>query len=123
MRISDWSSDVCSSDLFTLRRQIVNVDGTGFGEEQQMVGTDPAHRPGKERHRQIDLADIVAAITAYVLVAECRADRRSRWRRDLARAAKAGDKQLNTIDRTRCLKLQHVYHLRDRKPICAGNRL
>src|SRR3546814_10128780 len=76
-RISDWSADVCSSARltrhqcgdggiarpigarpfeaqFTLRRQIVNVDGTGFGEEQQLVGTDPAHRPGKARHRQID---------------------------------------------------------------------
>src|SRR3546814_10107433 len=112
MRISDWSSDVCSSDLFTLRRQIVNVDGTGFGEEQQLVGTDPAHRPGKARHRQIDLADIVAAITANVLVAECRADRRSRRRRDLTRRADAGEQQLDVIDLQRLIDLETVFHLR-----------
>src|SRR3546814_3301293 len=47
MRISDWSSDVCSSDLFALRHRegvVAEIDLAGFlvGLEHREVD-DPAH--------------------------------------------------------------------------------
>src|SRR3546814_20576136 len=44
MRISDWSSDVCSSDLFN--QQSIGVNGAGIVErrtERQIVALEPAH--------------------------------------------------------------------------------
>src|SRR3546814_5944674 len=38
MRISDWSSDVCSSDLATLHR-----DGSDLGTGRQHLWNGPAH--------------------------------------------------------------------------------
>src|SRR3546814_5045765 len=46
MRISDWSSDVCSSDLFTLSN--INADGLSFGARKEAIDDlDAAGRPTK----------------------------------------------------------------------------
>src|SRR3546814_12647573 len=45
MRISDWSSDVCSSDLF-----VSQLDGVGVAEQPGTEG-EPAWAPVAEDHR------------------------------------------------------------------------
>src|SRR3546814_4065455 len=49
MRISDWSSDVCSSDLFGLRRIKVVADA-----EQRQIGADHVHH----RARRLALEEL-----------------------------------------------------------------
>src|SRR3546814_8433728 len=45
MRISDWSSDVCSSDLITLRPSAMSTLGGGLGFERQVEDRgDPESR-------------------------------------------------------------------------------
>src|SRR3546814_6618091 len=51
MRISDWSSDVCSSDLHHLRAQIL-CDPREFGRVQAVMVPPHAHLDGhRHRHR------------------------------------------------------------------------
>src|SRR3546814_2033703 len=47
MRISDWSSDVCSSDLDTDRNRKSNAEPVtgGFGEDRPMNTASPEDRP------------------------------------------------------------------------------
>src|SRR3546814_15293330 len=53
MRISDWSSDVCSSDLFSTAQAVSNISGRGVGMDvvrqnvQALGGRISIHsRPG-----------------------------------------------------------------------------
>src|SRR3546814_6416954 len=45
MRISDWSSDVCSSDLRTRGREIVGKSPLAVGEDRQREMMLPEHEP------------------------------------------------------------------------------
>src|SRR3546814_20687557 len=45
MRISDWSSDVCSSDLILNLSPVGDVDAAGI-DEAQIIGVDIAERSG-----------------------------------------------------------------------------
>src|SRR3546814_10017934 len=51
MRISDWSSDVCSSDLQPVERDVMDIDQEILG-----VHTVVAHRP---RHRRAMIVKIL----------------------------------------------------------------
>src|SRR3546814_16041668 len=53
MRISDWSSDVCSSDLF-LRKQLLHEFGMGAAEENLRTPVFAAH---VQDHRADAVAD------------------------------------------------------------------
>src|SRR3546814_18888814 len=50
MRISDWSSDVCSSDLFTIAK-IIN-EGARCTQVEAEERTRQSHRRKPQRHRQ-----------------------------------------------------------------------
>src|SRR3546814_2835070 len=65
MRISDWSSDVCSSDLEIEQRRLVvlqhfeleadparNLGAASGGEAQQLRRVDDRHDAGDHRHGQ-----------------------------------------------------------------------
>src|SRR3546814_16254941 len=62
MRISDWSSDVCSSDLTRIKRQVARVRaGDGVEDQAGKDDPDPAGRdqpqlgpdqPQRKRHRR-----------------------------------------------------------------------
>src|SRR3546814_1035208 len=57
MRISDWSSDVCSSDLFLLRRGNVVVEvpvHAAYLERGARVGGQQGHRPGMVQAQILD---------------------------------------------------------------------
>src|SRR3546814_11823798 len=47
MRISDWSSDVCSSDLLGVRLAGALTGGEGGGSEQQQGRGESRHRAGQ----------------------------------------------------------------------------
>src|SRR3546814_4088955 len=50
MRISDWSSDVCSSDLRLLPGSSMRTSGIGFHSFLQLLaGTEGHHGPGRDR--------------------------------------------------------------------------
>src|SRR3546814_14105969 len=56
MRISDWSSDVCSSDLVVLRRaQLLADSGVTFSTDFE-VGRDASLAELRERHAAILIA-------------------------------------------------------------------
>src|SRR3546814_13344963 len=68
MRISDWSSDVCSSDLLVLARHVDDQDAAGHAD-QRRGKTDAGrqvHRPQHAVHQLVDggvdLGDGSAAI-------------------------------------------------------------
>src|SRR3546814_7582514 len=48
MRISDWSSDVCSSDLAGQRVQEILVEGADLRREQQPLVDDRAARKARD---------------------------------------------------------------------------
>src|SRR3546814_15836013 len=69
MRISDWSSDVCSSDLIDRRqakrvpRLQLNVDDHAFFDE--LIGRAPVQmEPARESHRR--LADAKSYIDGFI---------------------------------------------------------
>src|SRR3546814_15433965 len=65
MRISDWSSDVCSSDL---RRQVLDADAVGAGlVVAGLVGDDHARPP---RHRVAQLRDPLRAFVDVQVAAD-----------------------------------------------------
>src|SRR3546814_11131603 len=90
MRISDWSSDVCSSDLFELYYQpvVTAQDGTLSGFEALIRWTNPTLgnvSPG----RFIPLAEdsrLIAPIGEWVLRTACAAA--MRWRSEERRVGK-----------------------------------
>src|SRR3546814_3785042 len=56
MRISDWSSDVCSSDLFKLRahhRPATEI-GEGIGGIVEQFSAETSHRAGPGQHRPLE---------------------------------------------------------------------
>src|SRR3546814_8144112 len=78
MRISDWSSDVCSSDLQRERRQPLAVDLVDEGDDRHR--TQPAHLKQLERlrldalrrvdhhHRAVDSGERAIGVLAEILV-------------------------------------------------------
>src|SRR3546814_5277428 len=75
MRISDWSSDVCSSDL---QGRAVGVGGVGRGEDERRrrggrilithEGAQPVDRRGRAELRGAEMLDEVAAAHAACLL-------------------------------------------------------
>src|SRR3546814_5034257 len=65
MRISDWSSDVCSSDLF----DVVIVDGIGRIESHDTAGREPATFDDLLEHR-LAFGIILARLLAHDLVVQ-----------------------------------------------------
>src|SRR3546814_20052303 len=64
MRISDWSSDVCSSDLFNIARTIKSLIKFGAAAchiEDQVGAKRCGHRPGKEIVTAQEMVDRVKA--------------------------------------------------------------
>src|SRR3546814_19723552 len=60
MRISDWSSDVCSSDLLDLARQ----RGQGRAAARRCEGRTPSHDERSDRH-------LIARLTSHTGCGEC----------------------------------------------------
>src|SRR3546814_1036661 len=74
MRISDWSSDVCSSDLQRRRRLVVVAADEGGLERQRRAQADDA------RLRVLRVADLLRARSEERRVGkECVSTCRSRW--------------------------------------------
>src|SRR3546814_6081836 len=68
MRISDWSSDVCSSDLVLVAREVQGT-GLGAGGDQEAIGVvagaiDVDLPLGGEARRAVECLDAVAAQAA-----------------------------------------------------------
>src|SRR3546814_9601136 len=60
LRISDWSSDVCSSDLRTVRA-LIKAGAAACHIEDQVGAKRCGHRPGKEIVAAAEMADRVKA--------------------------------------------------------------
>src|SRR3546814_9481253 len=56
MRISDWSSDVCSSDLVGDRRHL-RFEACMTGQIERKFGVDVGERPAGAAHRAIMLGE------------------------------------------------------------------
>src|SRR3546814_7994113 len=54
MRISDWSSDVCSSDLFVIEERHARLQPPGHGH-----AVDPLHRVVDQHHGGIEAQRLV----------------------------------------------------------------
>src|SRR3546814_13567762 len=80
MRISDWSSDVCSSDLF-----VSQLDGVGVAEQPGTEG-EPAWAPVAEDHRSETDEAAARGLALPVDAAEHEAEHRS-----AAAGPRAGD--------------------------------
>src|SRR3546814_4881096 len=62
MRISDWSSDVCSSDLFSLRKSLASGIKSGFAAARKSAGTVVA-----ETERDLPMKWMLVALVAFVV--------------------------------------------------------
>src|SRR3546814_12187612 len=58
MRISDWSSDVCSSDLHVRIAHVQKLQHLAFGDAVGGVGEDPLHVHRVEFDHQLEAARI-----------------------------------------------------------------
>src|SRR3546814_11082455 len=76
MRLSDWSSDVCSSDLVALDRGDLEVDVRERGRAAAFGGVEVHHqrrdplaaaleRPGQARHSRIEIVVMRAVLRAH----------------------------------------------------------
>src|SRR3546814_3351874 len=84
MRISDWSSDVCSSDLFVAadRTAAAGVEATGSGQGFGLLADDGADLGTAGQHEALSLFDRMVSRTAggagekeQVFAAEARSGR------------------------------------------------
>src|SRR3546814_15293089 len=89
MRISDWSSDVCSSDLIALRR----CDGGGVAECPDRNPRDPLLKPEAERRGEGAVEDRDRA--------RCAAEQDRLGKRAIDRRPKAFDRPGRMIRRGR----------------------
>src|SRR3546814_17235377 len=63
MRISDWSSDVCSSDLRTCDAQCAEHSlGTGVAQRRAVVSGHVAYQPGHVAGQRLLRPDLVAQL-------------------------------------------------------------
>src|SRR3546814_20146498 len=78
MRLSDWSSDVCSSDLVALDRGDLEVDVRERGRAAAFGGVEVHHqrrdslaaaleRPGRARHGRIEVVVMRAVLRAHAV--------------------------------------------------------
>src|SRR3546814_19402671 len=80
MRISDWSSDVCSSDLVVLSEEQLPVKNAGYTPcFRREAGSWGAHVRGLNRLHQFDKVEIVHITTpaeSYNALEEMRSEER-----------------------------------------------
>src|SRR3546814_16862971 len=62
MRISDWSSDVCSSDLINVIKEVRAITGLGLGEAKALV--EGAPKAVKEGANKAEAAEIKKKLEA-----------------------------------------------------------
>src|SRR3546814_17079955 len=79
MRISDWSSDVCSSDLqLLLRRGGAHFDQAPRAEDEFLDrGADPPHRIGREAEAAFGIELLHALHQSDIAFADQLADRQA----------------------------------------------
>src|SRR3546814_5652571 len=66
MRISDWSSDVCSSDLAPRAREVILVHRREIEPRDMDAAAIGALQPGEHRHQQIGRASCRERVCQYV---------------------------------------------------------
>src|SRR3546814_2061440 len=101
MRISDWSSDVCSSDLMEGRERVVGdlrACGRHRGKQRRLAGVRHAEQADIRHQRQLHAQFADVARRALGRFVRCAADRRLEVR--IAEAAMAALRNLHALARS-----------------------
>src|SRR3546814_14892025 len=99
MRISDWSSDVCSSDLFDFVSDVLGTILSGYEIEL-----------GMNRDVEIDAAALGLALTDF-------AGQNARDHAKLVLGEKGGKRRVDIVDAPEVVSLLRVLAVLDRKSV------